>query len=102
MTFSGADTDWPEIAELKQLLDVTTADWDDEFTRQIEAAIAQVKLDVGAWDEMTDFPDEALAHAAIRMAVLLRANAERSADSLSGDATYKALLKGHRKRFSFA
>lgn len=102
MTFSGADTDWPLAAELKQLLDVTGDEWDDEFDRQVEAAIAQVKIDVGAWDEMTDMPDESLAHAAARMAVLLRANAEQTTDQLSADPVYQRLLKGHHRRFPFS
>lgn len=101
MTFSGADIDWPLTAELKQLLDVSGNEWDDEFDRQVEAAIAQVKLDVGDWDEMTDAPDESLAHAAIRLAVLLRAN-EAPSESLSNDRVYQRLLKGHRRRFPIA
>lgn len=100
---SGADVDWPELDELKQLLDVTSTDWDDELTRQLDAAILQVKIDVGAWDEMTDEPDESLAQAAIRLAVLLRANVDtQSTALLSADPVYMALLKGHRRRFAFA
>jgi len=114
MTFSGADGDWPLVAELKQLLDVTSDDWDDELERQLAAAVAQVKTDVGAWDEAEDVPDESLAQAAIRLAVLLRANADFDssqggsqrfaavATSLSNDPIYKRLLKGHHRRFGIA
>jgi hypothetical protein len=102
MTFSGADTDWPLVGELKQLLDITGSEWDDELDRQVAAAIAQVKLDVGDWDEMTDLPDESLAQAAIRMAVLMRANADTGTTGLGDDPIYRALLKGHRRRFPFA
>ena len=102
MTFSGADTDWPAVGELKQLLDITGDDWDDELGRQVEAAIVQVKLDVGDWDELTDLPDEPLAQAAIRMAVLMRANAEVGTTALAADPVYRTLLKGHRRRFPFS
>lgn len=110
MTFSGSDAgfgEWPTLDELKQWRDVTGSEWDGtangtRFTRELAAAVAQVKLDVGDWDELTDVPDEALGEAAMRMAVMIRANAEISTDHLSGDAVYQACLKGHRRRFAFA
>lgn len=102
---------WPGLDELKQVLDITSDDWDglplsgDEdptrLTRLLAAAIAQVKLDVGQWDEDEDEPDDALAQAALRMAELLALRPESAAEA-TGDPTYQRLLKGHRKRFAFA
>ena len=105
MTFSDSDTefDWPTLAELKRWRDVVGAEWDaDAFPRELAAAIAIVKLDVGDWDELTDVPDEALGEAAMRMAVLLRANAGESTALLSRDPQYQACLKGHHRRFAIA
>jgi hypothetical protein len=98
---------WPRLDELKQWRDVTGAEWDGSgdgtrFTRELAAAIAIVKLDVGDWDELTDLPDEQLGEAAMRMAVLLRANAGEGLPQLRKDAVYQACLKGHRRRFAIA
>lgn len=94
---------WPELDELKQWRDVTGSEWDGEdgsrFSRELASAIAIVKLDVGNWDELTDIPDANLGEAAMRMAVLLRANAGEASPSLRKDAQYQAALKGHRRRF---
>jgi hypothetical protein len=107
MTFSDSDAfNWPQLDELKQWRDVTGNEWDGtdntRFTRELAAAVMQVKLDVGDWDELTDLPDEALGEAAMRMAVLLRANAGESTVLLSKDPQYQACLKGHRRRFAIA
>lgn len=109
MTFSDSDVqvDWPALDELKQWRDVTGSEWDGtgdqtRFSRELATAISIVKLDVGLWDELTDVPDEALGEAAMRMAVLIRANAEISTDILRQDAVYQACLKGHRRRFPIA
>lgn len=99
---SGVDVNWPGLEELKETLDVTSGDWDVQLHRQMEAAIAQVKLDVGDWDEAADLPDEGLAHAALRLAVLGRANAEAPTASLTADPVYQRYLKGHRRRFPIA
>lgn len=100
---SDIEFDWPTLEELKQWRDVTGSEWDGEdgsrFTRELAAAIAIVKLDVGEWDVLTDMPDAQLGEAAMRMAVLLRANAGESSPSLRKDAQYQAALKGHRRRF---
>lgn len=106
---SDVEFDWPALDELKQWRDVTGDEWDgagdsDEFasrfTRELAAAIAIVKLDVGEWDELTDVPDAQLGEAAMRMAVLLRANAGEDLPALRKDAIYQAALKGHRRRFA--
>jgi len=111
VTFSESETEltWPTLDELKQWRNVTddNSDWDGSsdstrFTRELAAAIAIVKLDVGDWDELTDLPDAALGEAAMRMAVLLRANAGESTALLRNDPQYQASLKGHRRRFALA
>ena len=61
--------DWPQLDELKQVLDVESDDWDGSedsgegptrLTSLLQVAIAKVKQDVGAWDEYEDEPDVAL------------------------------------------
>jgi hypothetical protein len=97
---------WPTLDELKQWRDVTSSEWDGtdgtRFTRELAAAVAQVKLDVGEWVEDYDIPDASLGEAAMRMAVLLRANAEIPTQLLGSDPIYQRCLKGHRRRFAIA
>lgn len=107
MSESDVEQAWPTLDELKQWRDVTGAEWDGDgdltrFQRELDAAIAIVKLDVGLWDELSDLPDAQLAEAAMRMAVLLRANAGESVELLKSDPQYQACLKGHRRRFAIA
>jgi hypothetical protein len=97
---------WPELDELKQVLDVTSSDWDGDYdetrlTRLLAAAIAKVKADVGNWDEYEDDPDDSLAQAALRMAELMALKPEVAA-AASGDPTYQRLLYGHRRSFGIA
>lgn len=96
---------WPDLEELKQVLDVTSTDWDGEedgsrLTRLLAAAITRVQSEVGSWDEY-DEPDEMLSQAALRMAELLALRPE-SAASASADPTYRRLLYGHRRTFGIA
>jgi hypothetical protein len=97
--------DWPEAEELKQVLDVTSDDWDPTLDRVLAAAIDQVKRDVGHWDELVDVPDDSLAQAALRMAELISERpggipASRSIwAGLRSDPTYATLLSGHRRSF---
>ncbi len=102
--------EWPELDEVKQVLDITSDDWDGEetsggsvtrLTRLIDAAVARVKQDVGIWDEETDMPDAALSQAALRMCELLALRPDAAVET-SADPTYLRLLAGHRKRFSIA
>lgn len=101
---------WPELDELKQVLDVTSTDWDgDDYTldptrlsRLLSAAIEKVKLDVGDWDEYTDEPTDNLAQAALRMAELIALKPEIAAQVGSNDPTYLRLLYGHRRTFGIA
>ncbi len=99
---------WPELDELKQVLDVTSDDWDGDgyedltrLSRLLAAAIARVKIDVGHWDEYEDEPDDALAQAALRMAELMALRPE-AAEAALADPTYARLLKGHRRVFGIA
>jgi hypothetical protein len=107
---------WPELDELKQLLDVTSEDFDgnDDYeltrlSRVLAAAIDRVKNDVGAWDEDTDAPTERLAQAALRMAELLATRPDLDFNarsftlgSVMKDATYSRLIYGHRRKFGVA
>lgn len=103
--------DWPQLDELKQVLDVESDDWDgviDDYgngptrlTRLLDAAITKVKLDVGDWDEYVDVPDDNLSQAALRMAELLALRPGAAIGSIS-DPTYNRLLFGHRRRFGLA
>jgi hypothetical protein len=101
---------WPELDEVKQVLDVTSDDWDGEessgggttrLTRLLAAAIAKVKLDVGLWDEDVDEPDDALAQAALRIAELMALRPEAAIGTVT-DPTYNRLLYGHRRSFGIA
>jgi hypothetical protein len=97
--------DWPEAEEFKQVLDVTSNDWDVTLDRIRLAAIDQVKRDVGKWDELVDMPDESLAQAALRLAELISERPAGLPNSPSGwaglraDSTYATLLSGHRRSF---
>lgn len=111
---------WPELDELKQVLDVESTDWDGEagsggdedvttrLSRLLAAAIATVKVDVGNWDEMVDEPDDNLAQAALRLAELLALKPELAASlrakgsAVFGDAAYQALMLGHHRTFGVA
>lgn len=106
---------WPELDELKQVLDISSSDWDGDtgddptrLARLLQAAIACVKGDVGAWDEDEDEPDDALSQAALRMAELLALRPESAAESrisvraAARDPSYQMLLKGHRRSFGIA
>ena len=92
---------WPELAELKQKLDVTSDDWDDHLDRLLAACVAQVQFDVG---EDVDEPDESLTHAALLLAVSVgTTGGEPSAVSAAAHLpSYQRLLKGHRVRFGVA
>lgn len=97
--------DWPTLAALKQTLDVTTDDWDSEqhFEGVRQAAIEQVKLDVGDWDDTADSPDFSLARAAMLLAVrMAREPSQAPSEVARLDPGYQRLLKGHRRRFAIA
>lgn len=90
---------WPTTAELKQRLDITSEDWDDQLDRVVAAAIAQTKQRIGEWVEDYDQPDEAISQSALELAVELAQNGE--AAGLPGAVSKsQALLYGKRQRFS--
>lgn len=92
--------DWPDADEFKQVLNVDSNDWDTTLDRVRLAAIQTVKSVRGAWDELTDTPDENLAQASLRMGELI---SERppgvSIKQLTQDPTFQTLMSGHRRRF---
>lgn len=93
---------WPTSAQLAQSQDVDNADdWEWRLSRVMAAAIAHVKRDVGEWVEGVDEPDDALAEAALRMADLMSQKG-LSPDQAANDGAYRALLKGHRRKFGVA
>ena len=99
---------WPTLEALKQTLDVgDSTDWDSEEHLEgvRQAAIEQVKLDVGDWDDTADVPDYSLARAAMYLAVrIAKAPAEGVPVAVvaSTDPAYQRLLHGHRRRFAIA
>ena len=93
--------EWPDADEVKQVLDITSEDWDETVGRVLASAIAKVKLDVGNWVEGVDEPDDNLAQAAVRMAELISLRPEVAA-GVVGDPTYRRLLFGHRRSFGVA
>ena len=107
--------DWPQLDELKQVLDVESTDWDGlpgsgdtetRLSRLLAAAIAYTKSVVGDWDEDIDVPDANLATAALRAAELMALKPELAAAIASGrqlnDPTFGMLMFGHRRRFGIA
>jgi len=107
---------WPELDELKQVLNITSDDWDGDdlgsggigdmtrLSRALAAAIAYIKLRVGDWDEDLDEPDDMLAHAALRAAVLFSERPEENegAPPITNDPVINRLLYGHRRTFGVA
>jgi hypothetical protein len=91
--------DWPDVDELKQVLNIDTDAWDVTVDRVRSAAIAKVKRDVGRWDELTDEPDDQLAQAALRMAELISERPGTPVTHLTKDPAYVALMGGHRRSF---
>ena len=94
--------DWPDAAELTQLVDVTNIeDWETLFDRVMAAAIQTVKDVRGAWDDDIDEPDEGMAQAALRMAELMATRPNEPKSHLR-DATFRSLMFGKRRRFGIA
>jgi hypothetical protein len=103
-------SDWPTLDELKQVLDITSDDWDGAATsdesetrlsRLLEAAIAHVKADIGNWDEILDEPNASHAQAALRMAELMALRPEIAAEAAK-DPTYQRLLFGQHRAFGIS
>jgi hypothetical protein len=99
---SGGEGEWPTVDELKKSVDMPNDDFDPQLDRHLDAAIEQVKLDVGDWDEVVDEPDASLAQAALLLAIRIASDPSQAPRLLARDAGYERLLKGHRRRFSIA
>jgi hypothetical protein len=107
---------WPELDELKQVLDVESNDWDglpgsgddaeSRLSALLSAAIAYVKFLVGDWDEYIDLPDTNLNRAALRAAELMALKPEVAAMVASGksigDPTFGMFMVGHRRKWGIA
>lgn len=96
--------EWPTVDELRRVLNVENdgADgWETTLQRVLNAAIEQVKSDVGDWDEITDLPDDNHAQAALRMAELMSLRPEGAAVVLN-DPTYMRLMRGRHRRFAIS
>ena len=94
---------WPTLDALKKTLDVVADDWDEQLENALAAGIQRVKDDVAVWmengyDYGPDFPDAALANAALRAAVLMRPNADPGVD-VGADPIYRSYMTGKRRRF---
>lgn len=96
---------WPELDELKQVLDVESSDWDGDYdgtrlTRLLATAIDHVKQETG---QDTETPSDGLAQAALRLAELMALKPEVIAAVSRGsaivDPTYEACLYGQRRVF---
>ena len=101
---------WPELDEIKQVLDITSDDWDgaeDEYmvttrlTRALESAIAYVKAVIGDWDELLDEPTANQSQAALRMAELLATRPDTDPRAIH-DVTFQRLMVGSRRKWGIA
>lgn len=94
---------WPDTAELKQVLDITSEDWDDTLDRVMASAIDTTKeMIVGtvtAYDARYTEPTDKHAQAALRMAELIATRPEATPGQ---DPTIRRLLFGQRRRFGVA
>jgi hypothetical protein len=100
--------DWPDVDELKQVLNVDDDPdkWGTTLARVLASGIDQVKSDIGEWDDEVDEPTDRQAQAALRAAELIALRPEAQAAGGTGfiadDPTYVRLLKGSRRRFAFS
>lgn len=114
---------WPTLDQLKAELGTSTTARDDTLTQALNAAVEQVKIDVGHWDDIgdpaaeppipPDVPDDSLGAAALVLAVMV-AKAPQAPYGIvaafdtgavrvaSSHPTYLRLLKGHRRVFGIA
>lgn len=98
---------WPELDELKQVLDVTSEDWDGDgddtrLTALLLAAIGHVQQETG---QDTETPSDSLGRAALRLAELMALRPEvaaaisRGGSSFVNDPAYNSFLFGERRTF---
>lgn len=102
---------WPELDELKQVLDVTSDDWDGDgeydestrLTRLLQAAIDHTKEliagSVDLYDGLYLEPKTKHAQLALRIGELL---ASRPVAEVGLDPTVRRLLYGQRRAFGVA
>ncbi len=86
---------WPTVAELKQRLDITSTDWDDQLTRLLAGAVSVTKQRLGDWVEDYDQPADAVSQSALELAVEMAANGQPQ----EGPTKSKSMLYGERRRF---
>ena len=103
--------DWPTLAELKQLLDITSEDWDGDdddsrLTRVLASAIDLTKVEISGsslvFDDVLTDPTDAQSQAALRLAELIATRPEGTAITPTQDLTFRRLLKGSRHAFGIA
>lgn len=101
---------WPALDELKQVLDITSENWDGDeapddgtrLTALLNAAIEHVKRETG---QDTDEPSDSLGRAALRLAELMALRPEtaaavsRGGSTFIADPAYQAFLFGERRAF---
>jgi hypothetical protein len=105
MSFGGeSDIGWPEVEDLKRRLNVIDVSIHDvEMEVILAAAIGQIKMEVGDWDELTDAPNEALAGSALQRAFEMGSADEVGITRGRFGTTHipksTQLLLGQRRRF---
>ena len=102
--------DWPTLDELKQLLDITSEDWDGDsddsrLTRVLASAIDLTKVEVYGdavnFDDIVVDPTDSQAQAALRLAELIATRPDSASPPVQ-DPTFLRLLKGSRRAFGIA
>jgi hypothetical protein len=109
--------DWPTLEELKQLLDITSEDWDGDsddtrLTRVLASAIDLIKVEVYGsglnFDDVITDPTDSQAQAALRLAELIATRPDAGVSRTGSDrmflqdVTVLRLLKGSRRSFGIA
>ena len=109
--------DWPELEELKQLLEITSEDWDGDsddtrLTRVLASAIDLIKVEISGssvvFDDIIVDPTDSQAQAALRLAELIATRPDAGVSRVGSDrmflqdVTVLRLLKGSRRSFGIA
>src|SRR6188768_1572178 len=107
-------TGWPTLDELKQLLDITSEDWDGDsddtrLTRVLASAIDLIKVEISGssvvFDDIVVDPTDSQAQAALRLAELIATRPDAGVSRAGSDrmflqdVTVLRLLKGSRRSF---
>lgn len=93
---------WPTLTDFKQMVDLPTdsTDFDTHATLQLNAGIAFVKDQTGAWNDDVDQPDSNLSAAALRASFLF--SLKVAPPAIATDPVFMSLMAGRRRRFSIA